>query len=55
MLLLNLCSGRAPRAGFVNVDYDDDLTEVDEYVDLNQLPWPWGDNEVDLIHTVNGG
>ena len=53
MLLLNLGCGSKPKAGYVNIDYDDTLQGVDEYVDLNQLPWPWDTNSVDAILITN--
>lgn len=52
MLMLNLASGRKKRAGMVNVDYDDSV-DADDYVDLNQLPWPWDTSSVDFISCHN--
>lgn len=53
MLLLNLGCGKRIKPGYVNVDYDDTLPGIDEYVDLNQLPWPWDTGTVGQIMIAN--
>lgn len=45
---LNLGSGLKKYDGFLNVDKSP-LNNPDQVVDLEQLPWPWEDNEFDHI------
>ena len=45
---VNLGSGLKKFEGFINVDRSS-LTDPDQIVDLNVLPWPWQDNEFDHV------
>src|SRR3989338_5028532 len=45
---LNLGSGEFKKKGYVNVDYYS-ITEPDVKHDLNQIPYPFKDNEFELI------
>ena len=45
---LNLGSADSPMAGFINVDMQD-LPGVDVVCDLEEFPWPFPDESVDLI------
>ncbi|RME81353.1 MAG: class I SAM-dependent methyltransferase [Planctomycetota bacterium] len=48
MKKLNLGSGSFPKKGFVNLDINPNLP-VDIVHDLNEFPYPFGDNEWDYI------
>lgn len=52
-LKLNLCSGRLGKKGYTNVDYQG-FPQVDQVVDLNQIPWPWETSSVDEIFSEDG-
>lgn len=45
---LNLGSGTIKLEGYVNVDRSPHVN-ADQVVDLEQLPWPWPDNEFDHV------
>jgi len=45
---LNLGCGNDKRPGWINVDRSD-ACAPDQLVDLERLPWPWGDDEADEI------
>ena len=51
MKTLNLGAGNAPifGDGAVNHDIIKHRPEIDVVWDLNELPWPWGDDSFDLI------
>lgn len=46
---LNLGCGFRRKHGFINVD-SQAVCEPDQVVDLEQFPWPWGDNEVTEVY-----
>ena len=47
--VLNLGAGNKPLAGACNHDRIKHRDEIDVVHDLNELPWPWGDESFDLI------
>lgn len=49
-LKLDLGCGEKKQKGFIGVDIDA-APGVDQVVDLNVLPWPWGESSVDEIYT----
>ena len=46
---INLGSGGEPREGYVNVDCNPRATKVDIVWNLDNYPWPFGDNSVDEV------
>ncbi len=46
---LNLGCGFAKKANWINVDKSP-LSEPDQLVDLEQIPWPWSDGSISEIH-----
>ena len=46
---INLGSGGEPREGYVNVDCNPRAAKVDIVWDLDNYPWPFGDNSVDEV------
>lgn len=50
---LNLGAGLSPQGGgFINHDIVV-LPNIDVVWDLNEIPWPWGDNEFDLVRAFS--
>jgi len=52
MKKLNLGSGEQKKDGYVNLDWQD-LTNPDVKHDLNKFPYPFSDNELDLIEAFH--
>lgn len=48
--VLNIGAGNDPIAGAVNHDITKHHDYIDVTWDLNNLPWPWADDEFDLVH-----
>jgi predicted SAM-dependent methyltransferase len=49
-LILNLGCGRRPIDGAINHDLHKHADFVDVIYDLNEYPWPWGDETADIIY-----
>jgi len=49
---LNIGSGIAPVAGYLNVDWVED-DRVDFQHDLSFFPWPWDDNSIAEVRTFH--
>ncbi len=45
---LNLGSGLDYREGYCNIDFNREI-KADKYIDLNKIPYPFGDNSVEHI------
>jgi len=50
---LNLGAGNRPVEGFVNHGRRKHRDEIDIMWDLNELPWPWRDEEFGEIHAMS--
>ena len=46
---VNLGSGDLPLEGYINVDVNPNLPEIDIVHNLNQYPWPFDDDSVDEV------
>ena len=51
-VVLNLGAGNRPKKGAVNHDLYYHRDEIDVAWDLNAMPWPWPDEEFDIVYAL---